>query len=84
MTNTEQAIAASAAGGDERLAYRGVFQRLFIRPEIGAMIGADHPQVVTLTDAVLGALIFRAGMLEVDTPGEEFATEMIALVDAVA
>lgn len=24
---------------DERLAYRGVFQRLFIRPEIGAMIG---------------------------------------------
>jgi ribose/xylose/arabinose/galactoside ABC-type transport system permease subunit len=25
--------------GDERLAYRGVFQRLFIRPEIGAMIG---------------------------------------------
>ena len=25
---------------DERLAYRGVFQRLFIRPEIGAMLGA--------------------------------------------
>ena len=25
---------------DERLAYRGVFQRLFIRPEIGAIIGA--------------------------------------------
>jgi simple sugar transport system permease protein len=24
---------------DERLAYRGIFQRLFIRPEIGAMIG---------------------------------------------
>ena len=24
---------------DERLAYRGVFQRLFIRPEIGALIG---------------------------------------------
>jgi ribose/xylose/arabinose/galactoside ABC-type transport system permease subunit len=29
-----------AASGDERLAYRGVFQRLFIRPEIGALIGA--------------------------------------------
>ena len=28
-----------AAGGDERLAYRGIFQRLFIRPEIGALIG---------------------------------------------
>ena len=27
------------AVADERLAYRGVFQRLFIRPEIGAMIG---------------------------------------------
>jgi ribose/xylose/arabinose/galactoside ABC-type transport system permease subunit len=25
--------------GDERLAYRGIFQRLFIRPEIGALIG---------------------------------------------
>ncbi|MDW3215741.1 MAG: hypothetical protein R8G01_17210 [Ilumatobacteraceae bacterium] len=34
------ATGAMAAGGDERLAYRGVFQRLFIRPEIGAMIGA--------------------------------------------
>ena len=25
---------------DERLAYRGVFQRLFVRPEIGAIVGA--------------------------------------------
>ena len=31
--------ASAAATADERLAYRGVFQRLFIRPEIGAMIG---------------------------------------------
>jgi len=31
---------ADAGGGDERLAYRGVFQRLLIRPEIGAIIGA--------------------------------------------
>src|SRR6478752_3224833 len=30
---------AVAEGQDERLAYRGIFQRLFIRPEIGAMIG---------------------------------------------
>ncbi len=29
----------AAPAADERLAYRGVFQRLFIRPEIGAMIG---------------------------------------------
>lgn len=35
-----QATAASAAGGDERLAYRGVFARLLIRPEIGAAIAA--------------------------------------------
>ncbi|MEM7285277.1 MAG: hypothetical protein AAF480_02915 [Actinomycetota bacterium] len=34
------ADAAATAGDDERLAYRSVFQRLFIRPEIGAMIGA--------------------------------------------
>ncbi len=30
----------SSAPGDERLAYRGVFQRVFVRPEIGAIIGA--------------------------------------------
>ena len=36
----ESAIAASADNaGDERLAHRGVFQRLFIRPEIGALLG---------------------------------------------
>lgn len=34
------ATAASAAGGDERLAYRGVFARLLVRPEIGAAIAA--------------------------------------------
>lgn len=33
------AAAADESAADERLAYRGVFQRLFIRPEIGAMIG---------------------------------------------
>ncbi|MEM9134007.1 MAG: hypothetical protein AAF962_07300 [Actinomycetota bacterium] len=31
--------AMAAAVGDERLAYRSIFQRLFIRPEIGAVIG---------------------------------------------
>lgn len=33
------AVAEEDGAADERLAYRGVFQRLFIRPEIGAMIG---------------------------------------------
>ena len=32
--------ADDGGGSDERLAYRGVFQRLLIRPEIGAIIGA--------------------------------------------
>jgi len=32
--------AAIAQDTDERLAYRGVFQRLLVRPEIGAIIGA--------------------------------------------
>lgn len=32
--------ATAVAGADERLAYRGVFQRLLIRPEVGAIIGA--------------------------------------------
>ncbi|HUF98835.1 MAG TPA: hypothetical protein VMM60_11970 [Ilumatobacter sp.] len=42
MTDASAAAVAamSAARGDERLAYRGVFQRLFIRPEIGALLGA--------------------------------------------
>ncbi len=37
---TDQSVPAAASGGDERLAYRGVFQRLFVRPEIGAIVGA--------------------------------------------
>ena len=58
--------------------------RAGIRDLIGAMIGADHPCAPTLTDSILGALIFRAGMLEIDTPGDEFSAEMLALIDAVA
>ncbi len=38
-TTVAAATDAMAASGDERLAYRGIFQRLFIRPEIGALIG---------------------------------------------
>ena len=34
------ATAASKAGGDDRLAYRGVFARLLVRPESGAGIAA--------------------------------------------
>ncbi len=39
MTTTAPAAEAAAAP-DERLAYRGPIQRLLIRPEIGALIGA--------------------------------------------
>ncbi len=41
MTDTTTVDAASPQGGgdDERLAYRSIFQRLFIQPEIGAIIG---------------------------------------------
>jgi ribose/xylose/arabinose/galactoside ABC-type transport system permease subunit len=37
---TTPEAAAPARAGDERLAYRSVFQRAFIRPEVGALIGA--------------------------------------------
>jgi ribose/xylose/arabinose/galactoside ABC-type transport system permease subunit len=37
---TVRAAMAAAAGGDERLAYRGVFARMLVRPEIGAVIAA--------------------------------------------
>ncbi len=36
----DESSSAPAGAADERLAYRSVFQRLFIRPEIGAIIGA--------------------------------------------
>ncbi|MEM9204406.1 MAG: hypothetical protein AAGC53_22415, partial [Actinomycetota bacterium] len=42
MSETTTAVdtaSATSAGGDERLAYRSIFQRLFIQPEIGAIIG---------------------------------------------
>ncbi len=40
MTTTAPPAEAAAAEPDERLAYRGPIQRLLIRPEIGALIGA--------------------------------------------
>jgi len=59
-----------------------------IRPAItdliDQIIGPDHPRSLTLADAIMGALIFRAGMLELDMDGAEFAAEMLALVDAVS
>ncbi len=55
-----------------------------VRELIGEIIGADDPRAITLTDSFIGALIFRAGMLEIETPGDAFAVEMMALVDAVA
>ncbi|MEM9609226.1 MAG: hypothetical protein AAGA99_17510 [Actinomycetota bacterium] len=39
-STTEERPAAAAPPADERLAYRSVFQRLFVRPEVSAMIGA--------------------------------------------
>ena len=38
--NRGAAAPAVAPDADERLAYRSVFQRLFMRPEVGAIIGA--------------------------------------------
>ena len=37
---SDTTVGAGAPQADERLAYRGVFQRMLIRPEIGAAIGA--------------------------------------------
>lgn len=38
-TTTAPTAPSAVEGQDERLAYRGLFQRMFIRPEIGALIG---------------------------------------------
>lgn len=57
---------AMASGGDERLAYRGVFQRLFIRPEIGALIGAVAIWVFFWAVSVpFGTANGTAGLLDV-------------------
>lgn len=40
VVTADAAEAESATGDDERLAFQGVFQKLFIRPEIGAVLGA--------------------------------------------
>ncbi len=40
VANRGATASAVAPDGDERLAYRSVFQRLFMRPEVGAIIGA--------------------------------------------
>ena len=40
MSEADSTGAATEVSSDERLAYRSVFQRMFIRPEIGAIIGA--------------------------------------------
>jgi ribose/xylose/arabinose/galactoside ABC-type transport system permease subunit len=37
--DTAPSAPSAVEGQDERLAYRGLFQRMFIRPEIGALIG---------------------------------------------
>lgn len=39
VVTSDEPTAADGGKADERLSYRGNFQRLFIRPEIGAMIG---------------------------------------------
>ncbi len=38
-TSEAQSSQAAPAAGDERLAYRSLFQRMFVQPEIGAIIG---------------------------------------------
>ncbi len=67
---TDSAVTAAtdamATGGDERLAYRGVFQRLFIRPEIGALIGAVGIWVFFWAVSVsMGTANGTAGVLDV-------------------
>ena len=39
VASTAPTAPSAVEGQDERLAYRGLFQRMFIRPEIGALIG---------------------------------------------
>ncbi|MGI9624429.1 MAG: ABC transporter permease [Acidimicrobiales bacterium] len=63
---TEPAPVEDATEEDERLAYRGVFQRLFIRPEIGALIGAVGIWVFFwAVSTVFGTANGAAGILDV-------------------
>lgn len=54
-----------------------------MRDLIREITGAGPEFAVTLADAILGALLFRAGLLEDETPGADFAAEMIGLLDSI-
>ena len=65
-TVAAEPAAVTPDDADERLAYRGVFQRLFIRPEIGAMIGAVGIWVFFWAVAIpFGTANGTAGILDV-------------------
>ncbi|MEM8619486.1 MAG: TetR/AcrR family transcriptional regulator [Actinomycetota bacterium] len=58
--------------------------RATIGPSIGAVIGDAHPQLSTLTDAVPAILLLRTGIFEESIDPQDFADEMLALLDAVS
>ena len=65
-TVAAEPAAVTPDDADERLAYRGVFQRLFIRPELGAMIGAVGIWVFFWAVAIpFGTANGTAGILDV-------------------
>jgi len=65
-TADAQPSVTAAASVDERLAHRGIFQRLFIRPEIGAMIGVVGIWVFFWAVAVqFGTSNSTAGIIDV-------------------
>jgi AcrR family transcriptional regulator len=57
--------------------------RLTLPGLVDDLIGPDHPPAPTVADAMLSILFLRAGMIEEDVRGHEFADEMLALVDAI-
>ncbi|MEO1058150.1 MAG: helix-turn-helix domain-containing protein [Actinomycetota bacterium] len=54
-----------------------------IRTSIGAVIGDDHPQLDMVTDAVPATLLLRAGIFEEPLDPDDFADEVVALLDAL-
>ncbi len=55
-----------------------------IRTSIGAVIGDDHPQLDTVTDAVPATILVRAGIFEEPLEPDDFADEVLALLDALS
>ena len=87
VANFPMVMAAAREHEVLRHAVRQTFEiqlRGHLRAAIGDVLGADHPQVGTLVDAVPGLLVVRASAFGEPLDPRAYADEVVALVTAVS